>query len=85
MLVSCAHMATVESGNYIHPKYWIYIIAIRMILSNSGMSFPIYLKTLPQFKEGFLSIISIHGAQAPAAFSRRMQVSPAKQPPVSWW
>ena len=59
--------------------------AIRMILSNSGMSFPIYLKTLPQFKEGFLSIISIHGAQAPAAFSRRMQVSPAKQPPVSWW
>ena len=24
--------------------------AIRMILSNSGMSFPIYLKTLPQFK-----------------------------------
>ena len=53
--------------------------AIRMILSNSGMSFPIYLKTLPQFKEGFLSIIRIHGTQAPTAHSRRIRVSPAQQ------
>ena len=49
-----------------------------MILSNSGMSFPIYLKTLPQFKEGFLSIIRIHGVQAPTAHSRRIRVLPAQ-------
>ena len=43
------------------------------------MSFPLYLKMLPQFKEGFLSIIRIHGAQAPAAHSRRIWVLPAQQ------
>ena len=53
--------------------------AIRMILSNSGMSFPLYLKTLPQFKDGFLLIIRIHGAQAPAAQLHRIRVLPAQQ------
>ena len=43
------------------------------------MSFPLYLKTLPQFKDGFLLIIRIHGAQAPAAQLHRIRVLPAQQ------
>ena len=60
---------------------WFTYFAMRMILSNSDLSFPIYMKTLPHFKESFLSLFCIQRVQVPTAHSHRIQVLPAQQTP----
>ena len=46
-----------------HPNGVFAYFAIRMLVCNSGMSFPIYIRTLPGFKEKFMSMIRRCNAQ----------------------
>ena len=43
-----------------HPNGAFSYFAVRMLLSNSGMSFLIYFRTLPGFKDKFMSMIRCH-------------------------
>ena len=43
-----------------HPNGAFSYFAVRMLTSNSGMSFPIYFRTLPGFKDKFMSMIRRH-------------------------
>ena len=49
-----------EMSSNSHPNGGFTYFATRMLLSNSGMSFPIYFRTLPGFKDKFMSMIRCH-------------------------
>ena len=49
-----------EMSSNSHPNGGFTYFAVRMLLSNSGMSFPIYFRTLPGFKDKFMSMILCH-------------------------
>ena len=49
-----------EMSSNSHPNGGFTYFATRMLISNSGMSFPIYFRTLPGFKDKFMSMIRCH-------------------------
>ena len=63
------------------PNGWYTFVSIQMLVSNSGMSFPIYMCTLNKFREHFPAAIRwpwLHGFRRAAGTSKMMAVSTSR-------